>query len=163
LNPNYAILKSIERFINETFANKLFIIRIKSDSVIKVLYDPNSTTSLVQQIYKNVHYLKSWNLKVNISKIESDSVQERERLMRRLSTGAQNLISQSLMISYARKLVNEKIIKQWNQRWTQSIKGTATKKTTSTRDGQTKSWKEIYKRLLLDTNFYKLMDALTNI
>ncbi len=128
----YTVLMAIKRINNENICGKNITIFINNNSVVNAIKDMNSTNELIHNIYEEYYKLLECDNQLNIS------AQIPEELIE-ISIETQNLVKQSIRShtsvvfdkisqNLVKRIIRDKVIKEWNERWAESETGLQTKK-----------------------------------
>ncbi len=154
----FAIFKALE-YINRKFSGNNITICTDSLSAIKAIGNSSSLTYLVQQVYSEIHKASHKNTNISFAWIrghEGNCGNELADKMAKEGAVSHQSIAYDLMpVSYVKKLVYQKNLRIWNQRWIETSTGATTKK----------YWPTVYDRLYSKRHFltnYYLTQIITN-
>lgn len=126
----FAIYNAIKH-INEMQIIDRITIKPQTKSVFTAMKDPNSTTQLVFQIYEQFFSADSIGILIQISLTIDENQRELVNRTKELSKEASrshNRISFELVPNcYVKRIIREKNVEIWNQRWISSSNGPTTK------------------------------------
>ncbi len=126
----FAILNTLS-FINKKYFSSSITVCSDSLSAIKAIENVNSCTQLVQQIFQELRTSTERNIEISFSWIRGHNNTPGNELADSLAKEAakshNRIAFDRIPVSYAKRIVYEKNITIWNERWTNSDKGEMTR------------------------------------
>jgi len=155
----FAILNAVKHINAKLKSNTSITIRTDSQSAIKALQNASSTTVLVQEIYSQLRIAQQSQIHISFAWIrahEGNIGNELADQLAKMGAVSHQSIAYDLMpVSYVKKIVYQKNLQMWNEKWTNANTGENTRQFLPT----------IYDRIrykkLFTTDFY-LTQFLTN-
>jgi hypothetical protein len=127
----FTINESLKYLNKGIFNGRTAIISTNSKSILLALADAYSTTFLIQTIFKSIEELQRLGINIYIEladeKTESDASLEVRELAKLGSNCHQSIAYDLIPLSFVKKLVNDKVIEIWEQRWYETSKAAHTK------------------------------------
>jgi hypothetical protein len=145
-----AIETELSLILNTNQQNQEMIINLCDESVLKALKNKNTTNSQIYNIYDIYHKLLDNNNKLFVRKINStdENYKQVKQIAMQSLTSHNAIVFDKISKTTLKRIIYEKNISDWNERWEASESGSDTKTIFNT----------LYKRLEIEryfnTDFY---------